>query len=79
MFRFAKKLLALRKLESAFKKANWKETPMSGWKTWVGVAVMAGSAALNFLGHTELADSFLRVAAVFGLVGLGHKIDKARK
>ena len=60
---------------------------MTGWKTWVATAV-AACAGMVKLGTALLADpvdangvyeGFLMIAAAFGIVGIGHKIEKSAK
>ncbi len=50
---------------------------MKGWKTWGGALLIAGSTALRFFGHDEVADLAMSVGAGLGLVGIGHKIEKS--
>ncbi len=52
---------------------------MKGWKTWAGAALVAASAVLGYLGEQGLAEALLGVGAALGLVGVGHKIEKAQK
>lgn len=52
---------------------------MKGWKTWAGAALIAISAGLGALGYTEIASLVLTVGGALGLVGLGHKIEKAKE
>jgi len=59
---------------------------MTGWKTWVGAAVYAGSALLGYLetsgvcvGCGTFASLLQEIGgALFG-VGIAHKIEKAAK
>lgn len=50
---------------------------MKGWKTWTGAALVAASAALDFLGLGAYAEIALYAGNALGLVGIGHKIEKA--
>ncbi len=49
---------------------------MRGWKTWAAVGLTAVSAGLVAAGLTEYAKTVAGVAAAFGFVGIGHKIEK---
>lgn len=54
---------------------------MGGWKTWGG-AILVGVAAagkLLFPEYAEYFDLMLKFGAMLGLVGIGHKIEKAGK
>ena len=60
---------------------------MSGWKTWVAVAVAFAGGVVK-LGQSLLAEpldangayeGLLMIVAAFGLLGIGHKIEKAAK
>jgi len=50
---------------------------MSGWKTWVAAGLAAVSAGLKAAGYEEYATIAMTLAGALGLVGLGHKIEKA--
>jgi len=50
---------------------------MKGWKTYAGCAIVAAGAVLKFLGYAEIADMVMVVGGSLGLVGVGHKLDKA--
>lgn len=52
---------------------------MKGWKTWIGSVLMAGSAVAPVVGHPEIGVALVKLAAAFGLVGIGHKIEKSSK
>ena len=52
---------------------------MKGWKTWVAVVLVAVLAA-NSAGHfltPEMVEAIIYIAGIFGIVGIGHKIEKA--
>ena len=60
-------------------------TPMRGWKTWTGVALLVVAGALRALASVEvlpvvvseaLIEALFLVGGAFGLVGLGSKIEK---
>lgn len=52
---------------------------MRGWKTWLGAALVAGSAALEYLGHREISGYLLALGGAVGLVGIGHKVEKVQR
>jgi|Deesub1362A_J573_1020465.scaffolds.fasta_scaffold42083_2 hypothetical protein len=52
---------------------------MKGWKTWAGAALVAASAILGFMGKPDAAKALMALGAAFGLVGLGHKIEKSSR
>ena len=49
---------------------------MRGWKTWLGSFMVGGSAVLSFLGLPDVAGELLTLGGAFGLIGIGHKIEK---
>jgi len=54
---------------------------MKGWKTW-GAAALIGVVAAGkyvFPEYAEFFDMLLKLGLAFGLVGVGHKIEKARR
>jgi len=62
-------------------------TPMRGWKTWTGVALLVVAGALRTLASLEvlplavseaLIEGLFLAGGAFGLVGLGSKIEKNR-
>jgi len=54
---------------------------MKGWKTWTGAAIIGLSAALKAAGgeYAQYAEILVMVGGAFGLVGIGHKADRAAK
>lgn len=50
---------------------------ITGWKTIAGALIIGGSAALNYYGYGKEAELVLTVGAALGLIGIGHKLDKA--
>lgn len=50
---------------------------MQGWKTWSGAILIAGSVVLKALGKPHYADMVEQTGIALGLVGVGHKIEKA--
>lgn len=50
---------------------------MRGWKTWTGAGLVAASAVLGYLGEPEAAKGLLGLGAALGIIGVGHKIEKA--
>ena len=52
---------------------------MTGWKTWVAAALaglIAANSVLQIL-PPEAVTGLVALAAAFGVVGIGHKIEKA--
>lgn len=52
---------------------------MTGWKTVAGACIIAGGAVLRYYGMVEVADSIMALGVALGLIGIGHKLDKASK
>jgi len=54
---------------------------MKGWKTWTGATIIGLSAALKAVGgeYEQYAEILVMVGGVFGLVGIGHKADRAAR
>ena len=52
---------------------------MRGWKTWVGAVIIAASAVLKYFDQTELSEALLMIGSAFGIIGLGHKIEKIKQ
>lgn len=54
---------------------------MSGWKTWASVVIIGLAAALEALGgeYAEYSKVLLMVGGAFGLVGVGHKLEKGKE
>jgi len=50
---------------------------MKGWKTWAAAGLVGASAILSYLNMPELASALMAAGAAFGLVGIGHKIEKS--
>ncbi len=52
---------------------------MGGWKTWSGalLALLTGVAVSAQSHFTDLAPLGAGLSAVFSIVGIGHKIEKA--
>ncbi|MDP7623285.1 MAG: hypothetical protein QF436_04195 [Candidatus Woesearchaeota archaeon] len=50
---------------------------MKGYKTWIAAGLAGVSAILTSLGYVDIAKVIITVAAGFGFVGIGHKIQKA--
>ncbi len=50
---------------------------MKGYKTWIAGGLAGVSAILTSLGYVDIAKVIIAVAAGFGFVGIGHKIQKA--
>lgn len=43
---------------------------LKGYKTYIGAAVMASSAALAYLGYDDMAKMVLTLAGAIGLIGI---------
>ena len=55
---------------------------MKGWKTWVGAFALTVGKALTIVPEPTMSivgQIFMALGAGFGVVGIGHKIEKARK
>lgn len=50
---------------------------MKGWKTWAGAIVIGIGAGLDAAGYGQWAQVAMMAGAALGLVGIGHKIEKA--
>ncbi len=50
---------------------------MKGWKTWLGIVLIAVSAGLRAAGYDEIANIVLAAGGAVGAVGIGHKIEKS--
>lgn len=58
---------------------------MKGWKTWLGMGITVLAGALMSLGKAypeiqwaePVGDGLLLVGGSLGIVGVGHKIEKA--
>ena len=50
---------------------------MSGWKTYVGAALVAISAGLEAFGKPEWSAMLATLGGALGLVGVRHAIKKA--
>ena len=53
---------------------------MSGYKTWIGAILMIAATGIQyaFPQYEAIGDAVMRIGEVFGLVGVAHKIEKAR-
>lgn len=49
---------------------------LDGYKTYIGAAMVAASAVLDFLGYADLAEQVLRLGEALGILGIGHKMVK---
>ena len=50
---------------------------MTGWKTWMGAALIGIGAALKFLGYVEIGAALEGFGVALAAVGVAHKIEKA--
>jgi hypothetical protein len=58
---------------------------MKGWKTWAGAAIIGFAGTLQFLDPSfptidmsKMAEVLLYIGGSLGLVGVAHKIEKAK-
>lgn len=51
----------------------------NGKKTYIGAALIAAAAVLNYLGYSELGDVLIQLGVALGLFGMAHKIAKHTK
>lgn len=51
---------------------------MKGWKTWAGIVIICLSQIMPLFGYEELVEPIITIGAAFGIVGLGHKIEKSK-
>lgn len=60
---------------------------MGGWKTWVaaiglmltGLGMIAAGVAADPLNPDQIWEGILLILAGLGMIGIGHKIEKAGK
>ena len=52
---------------------------LNGYKTYIGAAIIGISAALDILGYGQYSQAVMLIGSALGLVGIGHKLDKAGK
>jgi menaquinone-dependent protoporphyrinogen IX oxidase len=52
---------------------------MGGWKTWAAAILIGACSAARFLGWIDdkMVELIMSLAAALGLIGIGHKIEKA--
>jgi hypothetical protein len=49
---------------------------MKGWKTWLAAACTAGLGVVSIV-NGDVAAGTPQIVLALGMVGLGHKIEKA--
>lgn len=49
---------------------------MKGWKTWLAAACTAGLGVVSIV-NGEMETGIQQIVLALGMVGLGHKIEKA--
>ena len=49
---------------------------MKGWKTWLAAGCTAGLGVVSIL-NGDTAAGLQQIVLALGMVGLGHKIEKA--
>lgn len=69
--------LQFRKLGNLLDKIKTEDLKMKGWKTWAGAILIGGSAVATFLGYREIGDLMVAIGTSVGIIGIGHKIEKA--
>ena len=52
---------------------------MSGWKTYLGAALVAAAAGLEAMGYGEIAKVLVMVGGAVGIGGLRHAVSKSDK
>ena len=52
---------------------------MSGWKTYVGLAIIGISAITDHLGMVEVSTILRYIGGMLTTVGVAHKIEKIVK
>ena len=50
---------------------------IKGWKTIGGAVVIGAAAALDVLGYGQYTQAIMMLGSALGMVGIGHKIEKA--
>lgn len=48
------------------------------FKTILGAGTVAASAVCRFFGYDELSNLILTIGSSIAVIGIGHKIDKAK-
>ncbi|EKD36940.1 MAG: hypothetical protein ACD_75C01318G0008 [uncultured bacterium] len=51
---------------------------MKGWKTWLAVVCTAGLGVVSLM-NGDTAAGLQQLTAALAMIGLGHKIEKAKK
>ena len=51
---------------------------LNGKKTYIAGALIGIASTLNYLGYPEIASLVLHFGEALGIIGLGHKIAKAK-
>jgi hypothetical protein len=49
---------------------------MKGWKTWLAAACTAGLGVVSII-NGDVASGAQQIVLALGMIGLGHKIEKA--
>lgn len=52
---------------------------ITGWKTLTGAGLVAAGAVLRYLDLPDAADAVTTIGAALGIIGIGHKVEKAKK
>jgi uncharacterized membrane protein YhiD involved in acid resistance len=48
----------------------------SGWKTYVGSAIIAGAALASYHGWGQYEEAIYAIGAALGISGLRHKMER---
>ncbi len=51
---------------------------MKGWKTWLAAACTAGLGVVSLM-NGDTATGMQQLTAALALIGIGHKIEKAKQ
>lgn len=49
---------------------------MTGWKTWLGAALVGAGSVVTFLGFPEVGSMLTGLGGSIAAVGIAHKIEK---
>jgi len=54
---------------------NWGKY-LSGWKTYVGGALLVVSLVFRLQGEKDVADAIMTLGGFFGVIGIRHKMGR---
>ena len=52
---------------------------LNGYKTYIGGVLIGLGAFLKTIGHQEYGEAFVMFGEAVAVVGLGHKLSKAKQ